>query len=87
MGFLIFIFVTPFLCMYLMISHVPGFAFKHSFPYLELQELDLRRLTSNDTQRQFYQVNNDDLFQLIQWNIIHCKLDKHINLINLYLAN
>ncbi|EXB38859.1 hypothetical protein L484_027293 [Morus notabilis] len=36
-------------------DHVPGFAFKHSFPYLELQELDLRRLTSNDTQRQFYQ--------------------------------
>lgn len=36
-------------------EHVPGFAFKNSFPYLELQEPDLQRLISNETQRQFYQ--------------------------------
>ncbi|PON84416.1 Basic helix-loop-helix transcription factor [Trema orientale] len=36
-------------------DQVPGLAFRNSTPYLELQELDLRRLASNDTQRQFYQ--------------------------------
>ncbi|CAN6563781.1 unnamed protein product [Malus baccata var. baccata] len=34
---------------------VPGFAFRNSLPYLELQEMDLQRLASVDTQRQFYQ--------------------------------
>ncbi|PON46801.1 Basic helix-loop-helix transcription factor [Parasponia andersonii] len=36
-------------------DQVPGLAFRNSTPYLELQELDLRRLASNDTQMQFYQ--------------------------------
>ncbi|KAL5572465.1 hypothetical protein UlMin_022062 [Ulmus minor] len=36
-------------------DHVPGLAFKSSFPYLELQEIELRRLASNETQRNFYQ--------------------------------
>ncbi|XP_057419005.1 putative transcription factor bHLH041 [Lotus japonicus] len=34
---------------------VPGLAFKYRLPYLELQQLDLLRLTSTDMQTQFYQ--------------------------------
>ncbi|GKV47890.1 hypothetical protein SLEP1_g54743 [Rubroshorea leprosula] len=35
-------------------SRVPGFAFRNSRSYFELRDLDLQRLSSNDTQRQFY---------------------------------
>ncbi|XP_047308048.1 putative transcription factor bHLH041 [Impatiens glandulifera] len=34
--------------------HVPGFAFKNGVPYLEFKELDLLRLSSNQTQLHFY---------------------------------
>ncbi|XP_050128430.1 putative transcription factor bHLH041 isoform X3 [Malus sylvestris] len=34
---------------------VPGFAFRNSFSFVELQEMDLQRLASDDKQRQFYQ--------------------------------
>ncbi|KAF9617719.1 hypothetical protein IFM89_038219 [Coptis chinensis] len=34
---------------------VPGLAFKEGIPYLELHELELRRRTSNEYQRRFYQ--------------------------------
>ncbi|KAL5701659.1 hypothetical protein ACHQM5_026974 [Ranunculus cassubicifolius] len=37
------------------ISFVPGFAFKEGIPYLELNQQELVRRTSNITQRQFYQ--------------------------------
>ncbi|KAB2618351.1 transcription factor bHLH041 [Pyrus ussuriensis x Pyrus communis] len=33
---------------------VPGFAFRNSFSFVELQEMDLQRLASDDKQRQFY---------------------------------
>ncbi|XP_047334037.1 putative transcription factor bHLH041 [Impatiens glandulifera] len=36
-------------------QHVPGLAFKNELPYLELKELDLQRLASNQTQLYFYQ--------------------------------
>ncbi|XP_017178234.1 putative transcription factor bHLH041 isoform X1 [Malus domestica] len=34
---------------------VPGFAFRNSISFVELQEMDLQRLASDDKQRQFYQ--------------------------------
>ncbi|XP_068306562.1 putative transcription factor bHLH041 isoform X1 [Pyrus communis] len=37
-----------------MIRCVPGFAFRNSFSFVELQEMDLQRLASDDKQRQFY---------------------------------
>lgn len=45
---------TLILTMY--IRNVPGYAFKNSFPYLELNELELSKLASNEIQKQFYQV-------------------------------
>ncbi|XP_048334566.1 putative transcription factor bHLH041 [Ziziphus jujuba] len=36
-------------------DHVPGFAFRNNLPYFHLQEPDLQRMASNQTQRQFYQ--------------------------------
>ncbi|KAM7512990.1 hypothetical protein LguiB_011865 [Lonicera macranthoides] len=36
-------------------GHVPGLAFKNKLPYLELNELNLLSLVSNNTQLQFYQ--------------------------------
>ncbi|GLT98689.1 hypothetical protein SLE2022_161820 [Rubroshorea leprosula] len=35
-------------------SCVPGFAFRNNTPYFELRDLDLQRMTSNETQLQFY---------------------------------
>lgn len=36
-------------------GHVPGIAFKNSLPYVELDEVELHRLASMQTQMQFYQ--------------------------------
>ncbi|KAF4371489.1 hypothetical protein F8388_002017 [Cannabis sativa] len=35
-------------------DQVPGSAFRNNSPYLELQDIELRRLASNDSQRRFY---------------------------------
>ncbi|GLT79096.1 hypothetical protein SLA2020_506010 [Shorea laevis] len=35
-------------------DRVPGFAFRNNLPYFELRDPDLQRMTSNETQRQFY---------------------------------
>ena len=42
--------------MHVYVSQIPGLAFKNSSLYMELQELELQTLASNDSQRQFYQV-------------------------------
>ncbi|MBA0838925.1 hypothetical protein Goarm_004709 [Gossypium armourianum] len=57
-------------------SLVPGFAFANSLPYIELRELDFQNRWSNQTQRQFYQVNIYESFN--DCIIYFCKLGTNL---------